>query len=100
MTEDGDALIEHGETKEWEDYPLGCPPPTASAADTAVYRIVKDSPPTQDQFLSYQELGKPLPKSPDPTLPCRWRSVSVFESRDAALQKLKMQPRLGTCQRL
>lgn len=46
------------------------------------YRTVKNNPPTRDDFLSYEQLGKPMPKTEEQIR--RWRGVSTFETLDQA----------------
>lgn len=43
----------------------------------SLYRTVKNNPPTRDDFLSYERLGKPMPKNEEQIR--RWRGVSTFE---------------------
>src|SRR6185437_12369500 len=46
------------------------------------YRTVKNNPPARDDFLSYERLGKPMPRSEEQIR--RWRGVSTFETPDQA----------------
>lgn len=55
------------------EWPTGCPPSEATAAKGIVYRTCDGSPPSQEDFKSYLELGK-APKA----CPCLRAGVSVF----------------------
>lgn len=70
-------------------WPNGCPPADAAPADADVYRIVH-VPIADDDFKSYDELGK-LPSAP----PCRRVSLSVFHTAPAACHQAKKYPYLG-----
>lgn len=47
-----------------------------------VYRTVKNNPPTRDDFLSSERLGKPMPMNEVQLR--RWRGVSTFATLDQA----------------
>ncbi len=72
-------------------FPPGCPPPAAGDAQGAVYRIVSGGPLSEDDFLTYHELGQGLTINP-----CRRCGVSVFASLARARHRLALSPRLGT----
>jgi hypothetical protein len=40
---------------DWAD--IGCPPADAEDASGEVFRIAKNDPPTDEDFLSYHEMG-------------------------------------------
>ncbi len=72
-------------------FPLGCPPEDAASADGVVYRIIKTNPLSPSDFLSAQEMGKPVPANRK----CEGAGLSVFrDKRDAVLCRDKY-PRLG-----
>ena len=48
----------------------------------SLYRTVKSNPPARDDFLSYERLGKPMPRSEEQIR--RWKGVSTFETLDQA----------------
>jgi hypothetical protein len=59
----------------------------------SLYRTVKSNPPTRDDFLSYERLGKPMPKSQEQIR--RWRGVSTFETPDQARRIALANPSQG-----
>lgn len=72
------------------DWPNGCPPEDAQDANGTVFRIVKNDPPNDVDFISHFESGR-IPKAP----PCLRCGLSVFrELKDAVHQRLLM-PKLG-----
>jgi hypothetical protein len=73
-----------------DDWPAGCPPADAGAADGDAYRLVRNDPPTADDFLTHHETGK-LPNAS----PCLRCGLSVFRSRDDAEHQHRAYPRLG-----
>jgi hypothetical protein len=73
------------------DWPPGCPPHDADDARGAVFRIVRNSVPTPEDFKTHEELGL-APSAP----PCARRSVSVFLRREGACHRLRLSPHLGT----
>lgn len=79
-----------------EPLPEGCPPDAAEeiAASREVFRLVRNSPPTLDDFRS-QRAEKPQAVFEVPE--CRARGLSVFaERRDAEAKALKL-PRFRGC---
>jgi hypothetical protein len=59
------------------------------------YRIVKSAPPTLQDFMSFQELGK-RPRDPDDSeVLRRWDKVSVWGEEQRAHQWARLHPRLG-----
>jgi hypothetical protein len=59
------------------------------------YRIVKSAPPTLQDFMSFQELGK-QPRNPDdPEVVRRGDKVSVWGEEQRAHQWARLHPRLG-----
>lgn len=52
-----------------------CPPLEAVKRELIGYRLVKNVPPTEADFLSHSALGKRRPPDVDE---CRWRSCSLF----------------------
>jgi hypothetical protein len=75
-------------------YPPDCPPEAAEDAAGAVYRITKTDPPTQEDFLSFHELGMVLRKD---TLSarCRSRGLSVYRTLGDARHHLSVFPNGG-----
>jgi hypothetical protein len=49
-----------------------------------VYRIVASDLPTRDDFLSYAELGKELPRDATPDITDRWEGISMYDSEERA----------------
>ncbi len=70
--------------------PPNCPLEGASEKELQAFRIVKNNPPTQEDFLTYHELGQ-LPKSNA----CKRASVSVFSCYEGAKHRLELSPHLG-----
>jgi hypothetical protein len=65
-----------------EELPPQCPPPQAKdAAIEGAYRVVSCAQPTMEDFQSHAELGYKIRPGTDP---CRWRSCSLFLSKDKA----------------
>jgi hypothetical protein len=59
------------------------------------YRIVKTNPPTLQDFMSFEELGR-RPRDPnDPEVLRRWDKVSVWEDERRAREWARRLPRLG-----
>lgn len=58
----------------WRD----CPPIDAVDANGVVFRVVKSSPPTDTDFLTYEEMGKGYGP------PCKRRGLSIFVDFAAA----------------
>jgi hypothetical protein len=59
------------------------------------YRIVKHNPPTLQDFMSFQELGRQPRHPTDPEVLRRWDKVSVWGSEQQARRLAKRFPRLG-----
>ena len=74
------------------NWPPGCPPADAKDANGAVHRIVKNNPPTEEDFLSYAETGQ-LPYAENR---CMLVGLSVLHSIGDARRKIRRYPRLGT----
>lgn len=72
------------------NWPKNCPPSDAVDADGDVFRIVKDEPPTDEDFASHWETGK-LPKAP----PCLRCGLSVFRDVRDAVHQRQLIPKLG-----
>jgi len=72
------------------EWPEGCPPTDAQPASGEVFRVVKVDPPTADDFLTFQELGKP-----DSGKPCEAAGVSVFRDAKDARHYCAKFPHLG-----
>ena len=73
-----------------DSWPTNCPPPEATDANGAVFRLVKHDPPQASDTASHWEAGK-LPKAPA----CLRCGLSVFrEIRDAVHQR-QLLPKLG-----
>jgi hypothetical protein len=49
-----------------------------------LYRIVASDPPTEEDFLSHEAKGKPLPHGADAALIRAWRGVSTFTTLEYA----------------
>ena len=61
------------------DWPPDCPPEAASCASAVVFRVVRQTPLSREDFLSFHELGKDVRNRA-----CEARGLSVFlNSRDA-----------------
>ncbi len=73
-----------------EDWPAGCPSADTPDAEMAVFRLIRNSPPSAEDFLSHHETGR-LPKA-DPCLRC---GLSVFIILEDALHQQRLMPRLG-----
>ncbi len=73
-----------------DDWPQGCPPDDAEPADGVVYRLVKNKPPTESDFLSHHETGR-LPNAPA----CLRCGLSVFRDLADAVHQRRLLPRLG-----
>jgi hypothetical protein len=66
-----------------EELPPQCPPANAVGASFEVaYRVVSCGQPTIKDFWSQAALGVPIRPTADP---CKWRSCSMFLSRDKAV---------------
>ena len=78
---------------EFEDntLPEECPPPSAKELDSSlfVFRMVKTDPPTIQDFQSQWTL-KPEKRQKWSQLECRFKAVSVFESRTKCEKMLKL----------
>lgn len=72
------------------DFPEGCPPASAVAAQGEVFRLVLGAYFQADSFATYLELGK-APHVP----PCKRASISVFNNFRGACHLAKIKPRLG-----
>jgi len=72
------------------DWPEGCPPNDAEPAFGIVFRGVKTNPPTEDDFLTYRELGKA-----DRGKPCEAAGVSVFRDDKDAKHYIDKYPYTG-----
>jgi len=74
---------------EWaEDLPHNCPPDAAIAPKSETfYRLVKQFPPTEDDFYSHRKL---YPRKRFNTNECRIRSLSIFKSLDECAKLLKL----------
>jgi hypothetical protein len=73
---------------EW--FPEECPPEGAQGASATVFRIVSGSTPLDADFLTHHELGTALTAPP-----CKRCAISVFDSFENALHRLRLSPRLG-----
>jgi hypothetical protein len=66
-----------------EELPPQCPPAGAKAMEIeGAYRVVSCDSPTIQDFWSQDRLGVPIRPTADP---CKWRSCSLFLSRDKAV---------------
>ncbi len=63
---------------------------------TTVYRIFRQNPPSERDFMTYEELGIPV-TSTDPDAPRMRTGISVFMSLSHARQKAKGHPWKGQC---
>lgn len=61
---------------EWADH--NCPPDDATDAAGAIFRVIKDTIPTDDDFLTHHEKG--VRRGPE----CLRRGLSVFQDLKAA----------------
>lgn len=73
---------------EW--FPEDCPPDGAHDASATVFRIVSGAPPSAADFRTHHELGTALTAPP-----CKRCAISVFDSYENALHRLRVSPRLG-----
>lgn len=73
------------------DWPAHCPPSDAEDASGMVYRVCKETPPSQRDFQSHQELGKR--SSGDP---CMRYGLSVFRDLAEARHLTVLFPQLGS----
>lgn len=73
-----------------QQLPDECPPQAATQRDQVAFRIVKNNPPTADDFRTYTQLGL-LPDAD----PCKRASLSVFESYRQAKHLRDLRPYLG-----
>ncbi|WP_022652459.1 hypothetical protein [Aquaspirillum serpens] len=71
-------------------WPQGCPPDDAEAADGQLFRVAKSYPPTAEDFMSHEELGK---KSTGPQ--CLRVGLSLFRTLDDAEHLTQLFPKLG-----
>lgn len=72
-----------------ENLPEQCPPAECDCAELEkVYRMLKGSTPSDADWLSYLQEGKPCPARLDP---CRWGSLSL-QTCFPAIQKLAKLP--------
>lgn len=72
------------------DWPADCPPQAAQEANQAVFRLVKEEPPSAGDLASHHETGK-LPGA----CPCLRCGLSVLPSLDDALHQRDLMPKLG-----
>jgi hypothetical protein len=74
---------------EWaEDLPSKCPPKTAIIPQyQTFYRLVKQFPPTEEDFYSHRKL---YPKKNFKTNECRVHSLSIFSSLKECAKLLKL----------
>jgi hypothetical protein len=68
--------------------------PSARSVGRAFYRLVRESPPTVQDFLSNAAQGRTLASS-DAELQRRWEGISVFDSLERARQHARRRPELG-----
>jgi hypothetical protein len=82
-------MTENQQENEWaEELPHNCPPDAAIAPKYEIfYRLVKQFPPTEDDFYSHRKL---YPKKPFNTNECRIRSLSIFNNLDECAKLLKL----------
>ena len=72
-------------------YPPGCPPAVAEPADGVVYRATNHDPPDDEDFLSWEEMGR-SPRHSTPKALCQSRGLSVFRSLADARHYLSVFP--------
>ncbi len=73
-----------------DGWPQDCPPADALDAAGEVFRIVKNEPPTYEDFRTHFESGR-LPKAP----PCLRCGLSVFREIRDAIHQRQLLPKLG-----
>lgn len=73
------------------EWPSDCPPDDTVEAEGVVFRIVKNDPPSADDFASHFETGR-LPKAP----PCLRCGLSVFRQLHDAVHQRQLIPKLGS----
>lgn len=70
--------------------PQSCPPVSATARHQSAYRVVKNDPPSADDFRTHAQLG--TAKSADQ---CRRSSLSIYETFRQAAHRRSLTPSLG-----
>lgn len=60
-----------------------------------LYRIVRENPPAQEDFMSKAHLGIPCPVA-DPDVQGRWTGLSLFGSEEQARRVARRLPMLGS----
>ena len=60
-----------------------------------LYRIIKNNPASEDDFMSKAQLGIPCPV-PDPEVQRRWTGLSLFGSEEQARRVVRRLPMLGS----
>jgi hypothetical protein len=70
--------------------PSNCPPETSSSRNQVVFRVVKNDPPSYDDFKTHAQLG--LAKNAEK---CCRSSISVFTSYRQANHLKDMKPAIG-----
>jgi hypothetical protein len=70
--------------------PANCPLPSVGEFDGVAYRVVFTDPPTQDDLLTYLELGK-APKVDT----CKRGSVSLYATLEDAQHLIDARPYVG-----
>lgn len=71
-------------------FPPNCPPSDAEDATGIFYRLVKNVPPLESDFLSWHELGKT-----DRGSPCERAGLSVFREMEDAQHYARAIPSIG-----
>lgn len=59
-----------------DDLPSGCPPSDAQSAEGAFYRLVKNDPPSLDDFRRPRDLPRKRPILPEEL--CAYSAISLF----------------------
>lgn len=86
----GAYLLEMSKASFPHYFPPGCPPSNAGPASGLVFRIVAGGVLTEEDFQSHYEAGT-ASNAP----PCGRCGVSVFNSSERALHRLRLSPHLG-----
>ena len=83
----------------WPSYfPDDCPPERAFPSEGDYYRIVKTDPPTQGDYVSLYDLDRTRAErtvTNGQRTVCETMGLSVYASRDQAIQCARQYPKLG-----
>ena len=77
-------------------YPENCPLPEADDCGGGVFRVTKNDPPSDEDFLSQHELGFVPKYTPTAARACKARSLSVYKVIEDARHHVKVFAAHGT----